>query len=183
MAGNLQQLARDLAGPIFPYIARRLAANKGTTFPTGIAAGDTFFRTDLMMWCVYDGTRWLTAHEYTAGIYLQATGANSVAVHELRQDYAPYVMRVAIGYQVITTNNGTNYWTIAVSSVNAAYSASTSLRSITTAAVAANSWNNSDAAVGLAPADRARFQIVLTQTMLPGLITAIATITYRLIIT
>jgi hypothetical protein len=177
-------LARPVqGGPAQPvYVTNPTAA--GTAFPTSPAAGDVFFRTDLGWWCYWDGTRWLTAHElvYATATVIDTNNGNTNAV-PARGDYAPYITRVALTRLVLTTNNGSNFWTIVVRGVNGSVGATTTLRTQSTAADAANAYTVNDAAPATAtPANRAGFDIAYTKSGTPGSLIAQATIHTRLII-
>lgn len=177
-------LARPvMGGPAQPvYVTNPTAA--GTTFPTSPAAGDVFFRTDLGWWCYWDGARWLTAHEvvYATGVVVDANNGSTAPV-PARTDYAPYITRVGLSRLVLTTNNGSNFWTLSVRAVNSSVGASTALRTQSTAADAANAYTVNDTApLAAAPANRAGFDVAYTKTGTPGSIVAQATIHARLII-
>lgn len=162
----------------------------GASFPTGISAGFRFFRTDLGFDCYYDGTRWLTIHEYHVPITMfgdQTAAANgNFTGPELRSDYAPYITRIVTGYHVATTNNGANFWTILLRAYNVAYSAATGIDQFDTSGVAANTWLQDDTATFSGtgtPANRARFDLSVTVFGAPGVITVNQVVSYRLIIT
>jgi hypothetical protein len=158
--------------------------NCGTTFPLAPAAGDVYFRTDLGFECYYDGTRWLTTHEYAESVTTTLFTANGNALaSQARSDYAIYVTRVAISTDVLTTNNGTNYWTVTVRGLNAALTATT-LLTFTTAADTVNVFTNHEAAPATnTPANRLFFDVLVAKTLTPGNIYTIVTIYYRLIVT
>lgn len=93
----------------------------GTTFPTGIASGFLFFRTDYNFLCVYDGTRWLTVHEYTCEVGFSqdltttySATANAIRRGGLRSDtFAPHFTRVQTSTTLgAGTSNSSNYWTV-----------------------------------------------------------------------
>jgi hypothetical protein len=138
---QIQRLARDLADPIYPYIAQRLRANQGTAFPaSGMAAGDLFFRTDYLLWFVYDGTRWVTQDEYALSPVVvfnvpTTTAPNNVGIIALPSVLDFYIERVIFQTFVETTNNGSNYYTVQVR-----LSDGTSITTRTTAADTVNTW-------------------------------------------
>lgn len=175
-------------------IARRLEQTQvverrggaGTAQPTGISAGFRFFRTDLGMDTYYDGTRWLSVHEYDATFQQTAfTTTATFVIAPLFQTYAPYVTRVALEYEVLTTNNATNFWTISLRGGSATYGATTTIDTFTSAAIAANTWTNIDRVpnTAQAPTNRAFFDIAAVPTLSPGILVLSATLYYRLIIT
>jgi hypothetical protein len=91
----------------------------GASFPTGIAAGYLFFRTDYLLWFVYDGTRWLTQDEYALSPVVvfnipTTTAPNNVGIIALPSVLDFYIERVVFQTFVETTNNGSNYYTVQV---------------------------------------------------------------------
>ncbi|HEX6293379.1 MAG TPA: hypothetical protein VFZ66_29630 [Herpetosiphonaceae bacterium] len=170
-------------------VERIAAANtteaSGTAFPSSPPTGLRFYRSDLGWWCFYDGARWLTCHELSAQRGVTGlTVATSVPISDIRQDYAPYVARCTTGYVVATTNNGSNYWTITIRGVNAAYNAASSVHQFNTSA-ASLTWAQNDAApsVSAAPSNRARIDVDLAVTGAPGSLSIYVTVYYRLIVT
>lgn len=173
-------VAVSLAGHTHPGFAR------GTAFPTSPAPalGDVFFRTDLMLPCTYDGTRWVTLHEYVASGNIAVSAGTSAPFAEIYTVYAPYITKIALGYQVATPNNATNYWNINVRSINAAYSNSSTILSVSTA-TGGTAWVNTSTDVLLTklPAYYSRFDInLLLGAGSPGSVKICATVYYRLII-
>ncbi len=161
--------------------------NIGTSFPTGPATNDRFFRTDLGWLCYYDGARWLTVHEYEAvlhwyqGITLPyAAGAANATLLllPLRTDRNYYYTRGKVYMEVATTNNGSNYWTMALV-INA-----TTVWSFNTSADSAGTGlNKEDSTASVATTGNfAQFK-TSAKTGTPGAITAHATFWYRLIVT
>lgn len=158
----------------------------GTAFPGTPYAGMRWFRTDLGLLCYYDGTRWLTVNEYVAEIRILASTvdhAQSEAVFQ-RADYALYVSRVVVETYVGTTNNGSNYWEVAVNSFNRSFSSPICIALPSTAADSANSWNAHDsAASNNPPSGYGILSFQIHKTGSPGELTAAAAVYYRMIIT
>ena len=97
----------------------------GSSWPTEPANNVPFFRTDLGLWAYFDGVRWLSVTEYESpflGALTQPIGASGVDVGYLPTSPSDkYASSVRVSYYVTSTNNGSNYWTVAVlNSVNAA---------------------------------------------------------------
>ncbi len=91
--------------------------NYGTANPTNWPNNVPFFRSDLGWWIYFDGTRWLTAHEYEMNMpafgspFPYAGGAPAtLLITPSRTDYAYYLLGARSYTLVNTTNNGTNYW-------------------------------------------------------------------------
>lgn len=148
---------------------------RGTAFPLsadlpgGLQSGDRFFRTDLGFACFYDGTRWLTVHEYCAPLvpgvgspafYTTAnTGDRRALLHSA---YAPFFTRGSVELLTGPTNNGANYFTFAFSA------GGTTIWSFTTAADAANAVVTKTTTTFTQPASATKVQLVLTVTGAPG---------------
>lgn len=166
---------------------------RGTSFPvSGLAAGQLYFRTDLGWLCYYDGARWLTVHEFSAGLNnVGLTYASTGSVYflqQLRQDYAVYITRWVVRTSVATTNDGSNYWTCILRGVNALASAATTVDQFTTAADTVATLTEHDRARGSfsgtnPPTEKSYLDIVLNETGAPGDITVYPTVYYRLIVT
>lgn len=128
---DYQNLAQNLVQPLSTWFARMDYARdlgRGTTFPLtadlpgGLQVDDRFFRTDLDFLCVYDGTRWLTAHEYALTLGLADT--NSMAASyaattagarygQVGRDFAPYFTRIDVNlFLGAGTSNTLNYWNV-----------------------------------------------------------------------
>lgn len=163
----------------------------GTSFPTGISDGFLFYRTDLDWLCVYDGTRWLTTHEYAepltmvSGTIIPKTDASYVLNQSLlfnasRSDYGIYATRVQFWTYITTTNNGSNYWVMEVTNTG------TVLATFSTVADSANTnlYKSADPATALATG-RQYWQLRTSNNVgTPGDISFLAcTVSYRLIVT
>ena len=158
----------------------------GTAFPTGIAAGFLFFRTDLGFLCFYDGTRWLTVHEYSVNWTYSAPAAGTYIMAVLRQDYAPYITRRATAVLTGITNTGANYWTITILGANATQSATTTIDVANTSAQGASVWASGSAAPSSTstPANAAAIDVQVAATGAPTVLPTLAiTVYYRLIVT
>lgn len=94
---------------------------RGTAFPGSPATNDLYFRTDRGLLYYYDGTRWLTVHEYEMDLALYQRNAQpyagagaTIIIAPARTDYGAMMTRAKLYLDVIGTNNGSNYWTISV---------------------------------------------------------------------
>lgn len=164
----------------------------GTAFPTSPAPAtdDLFYRTDLGLLCYYDGTRWLTVHEYTQTLSQAPNIANpktdatytlnqSILFGPSRQDYGIYYTKAYVWLFVATTNNGSNYWEVEITNTG------TSLAIFSTAADAANTnlYKANTTPVVLA-ASRQYWQLRTSNNVgTPGDLSYQAIVFYRLIIT
>ena len=90
---------------------------EGATFPGSPTNGTKFYRTDLNWLCFYDGTRWLTCHEYSQPIAIQdilvpraVSSAASTGYLALRQDFDLFLTSLTIMSLTVSPNNGSNYW-------------------------------------------------------------------------
>ena len=173
---------------------------RGTAFPAsadlpgGLQAGDRFFRTDLGWLCSYDGTRWLTVHEYSMPLEISnastpvtyAAAGNTVASRiAYRNDYSLYITRVSTITIVATTNDGTNNWTYSLRALVGNGTSALTIHTFTTAADAAGTQSTHDAAPSnnAVVASRNYFDIVVTKNNAPGALTLWSSVYYRLIVT
>lgn len=157
----------------------------GGAFPTGIATGFLFFRTDLGWLCSYDGARWLTAHEVAHPITIWTTyTVNTNLDTVLRTDVAPYVTRVAVVTYVATTNTGANYWSATLQGVNGNQTAGTTVLAFTTASDPVDTFTTHEAAASTPnPSNRTYWRLALSKTGAPGTLYINAVVYYRSIVT
>lgn len=155
---------------------------QGTAFPGSPAAQDRFFRTDLLLDCVYDGTRWLSQNEYLATMIPEAllpyTTSIYVARGALRGDISVYLTKFRAPTLVVAPNNGSNYWTVKVLDASGAVT----LAQISTAATTAGVWTAGNVTVNTVDAD-IMFNVTVTKTGAPGALYAPVGLYYRLILT
>lgn len=159
----------------------------GTTFPTGIGAGFLFFRSDLGFLCYYDGTRWLTVHEYVIATNPNRTvvAVNTIWDTTIRFDFAPWFTRVALTTNAAAVNNGTNFWTIAVQGVDLALAAATTFYNPNTSADTAGVETDHGGNVGSnnSPTNRQFLRLAVAKTLTPGNLTISCSVSYRLVVT
>jgi hypothetical protein len=179
----------------FPRWTTTRNLGRGTAFPVtgdlpgGLRSDDRFYRTDLSWACYYDGTRWLTAHEYETALPVATTTASPVSAtySANRTDYAPYVTRAIMATNVATTNNATNYWTVNIRGINGAFSAGTTVIGRNTSSDTVAVWSFVETPGGSlstqTPANYAYWEIQCTKTLAPGAITVTIQLVYRLIVT
>ena len=95
------------------------AGGSGVAFPTTAVTGDRFWRIDLGEGFHYDGTRWLTDTLHHISIANNPTTADADITTTqnpfrtaILTDYANvFLEAVSTHYKVLTTNDGSNYWT------------------------------------------------------------------------
>lgn len=165
----------------------------GAAFPANPFLYRPFFRTDLGWLCYWDGTRWLTVHEYSTslGFNIGTNGVGATATTNFysqarpRQEYAPYVTRVAAASFVATTNDGANYWSWDVAGSSSGWGTNNTILAWNTSADTVNVWSAHDAAPSTPnPANYFWFSLrLVTKTLNPGQTFANATIFYHLIVT
>lgn len=165
----------------------------GPAFPASPPTGFLFYRTDLGWLCEYDGTRWLTVHEYSIGnaggnaanTFADFSASDSFAmIWRLRTDYAPYFTRAAATTRVSTTNTGASYWTIALDCYNLAFGAGTTAYSVATSADAADTYTAHEGTPSTpAPANRHHLALSVQKSGTPGTLRVLFQAFYRLIIT
>lgn len=183
-----------LLTPYFPTRAGSLELGRGTAFPTighdgaAVQAGARFFRTDLGWASYYDGTRWLTAHEYMIPVQALTTftgpGTLAGTITALRTDYAPYFTRVEMTTVVAATNNGSNYWTCELIGVDLPFTSVSVISNPSTIADTVGVRVNHAAAAGApTPSNRQFIRGRFTTTGSPGQLEITISAFYRLIVT
>lgn len=186
---ELQQQIQALRGTVDQLKSREVVARSGSAFPATYPLNTPFFRSDLGWWCYFDGTRWLTAHEYqmAAGLTTYAATNNPGLDHTFRGDYSPYITRVAVVTSAAATNNGTNFWTISIQGVNLAKSAATDIYVFNTSGHTAGVLTQTDVGGGTLSnqvlANRQYWRTACGTTGAPGNLTIHSSIFYRLIVT
>lgn len=158
---------------------------EGTSFPVSPTSGDKFYRTDLNWLCFYDGTRWLTAHEYDIPLTspnASTAGDWTFSRAALRADRQIYLTTCHTTTWHLTAPSALNYWTIDVSTYNASRT-KTTLFSFATSSYASGM---------VARSDTLNTAVATTQLMIEGRIVETGgapnvlvshTIYYRLIVT
>jgi len=194
---DYDQQAYNLRKPLSVFLMSYealLDLGRGTAFPTvghdgaAVQAGARFFRTDLGLLCYYDGTRWLTVHEYvvqfTTAHYVQtAIGTALVGEVTFRQDFAPYFTRQTTEQVVAGRNNGTSCWTLAYRTMSTAGAVGTTLLTWNTSADTAAVVVFHDGTTVTTAATYGSVQLIATGTLAPGALTINgAVLFYRLII-
>lgn len=164
------------------YLYRR-GGQQGTAFPGSPATGDRFFRTDLLYDCVYDGSRWLTAESELAPmprytLPLSVTG--SAGLWPKHGSYARYVTALNVTYNVQTTNNGSNYWTIKLVRADTGGALTSD---ISTSAASPGVWTNTALSSLNLVTGSYGLSLVTGKVGAPGDLFVTATISFRLIIT
>jgi hypothetical protein len=101
----------------------------GTTFPTGPATNDHYYRSDLQMEFYYDGTLWLSDQLFVLPLQQNSAATPPYAAADALVSAIPtntlgtrrdvWVVGWACTTFVNTPNDGTHYWTISLSVGNA----------------------------------------------------------------
>ena len=93
----------------------------GSSFPGSPSTNDLFFHTTYGMIFKWDGTRWVTVTLYTQPLDTQRALNNLSATNTfdspLYQDGSVWLEKFMASMYVITTNDGTRYWTAACEGV------------------------------------------------------------------
>lgn len=159
----------------------------GTAFPSSPAAGERFFRTDTGFEYFYDGSRWLTTCEFVVpivGLTQYSANADTPAVLVSATDTFR-ITRITMSTYVATTNNGSNYWNVALQGVNDAFTAFTVISTANTSAQSANTFVRSapTASDPQLASGRAALRLGLTKTGSPGDLRIMLSVHYRFVIT
>lgn len=155
----------------------------GAAFPSSPATGLLFFRTDLGFLAYYDGAHWLSAHEYEADLTPYVAGStvrlaatnNTVLIQPRRTDYSAGLTRIKLYADVLTTNNGTNYWSFAIGTDT------TTAWSPDTSADAANTGLNKETAPGTVITGNF-WKAGVTKVGAPGTLAFNVSVFYRLVL-
>lgn len=166
-------------------VIERPLTSYGATKPSGWPVNVPFFDQTSLYSVIWDGTRWMTAHEY--GLLITPQISNTVAFDTAmviaRDDgYHAYWTYAAVQTFISPTNDGTNFWTIELQGVNNAIAATTTLASFSTAALAAG---GNYTALGISTPEPANHPFVrahVTKTGAPSAIALTMTGYYRLVI-
>ena len=156
-----------------------------TAFPASPATGRRVYRSDLNLLCVYNGAQWVTVNEYTAtSAIFDVTAIGLTGRVTVSREYKPYYTRYEVSSYVGTTNNGSNYWTAEIRSVNEVYGTATTIQTLNTSADAANTFVRKRGACSTnVPTNYGFIDFyVSTKTGTPGMWTAQTLLYYRLII-
>lgn len=184
-------LAPDGAGGVeFRAEAAGGGIDSGASFPGSPTAGDLFHRTDLTpaLWR-YDGTRWLCTcqHEASLGQVNSITATNGVsgrfALPAAGLDL--YIDEFISTLFVVTTNNGSNYWTTNIVPVLADNSSDAAYYSANTSALAADTWVELTGGAGQI-VDVSAYKVLrwsLQKTSSGGALSGTALLKYRFIAT
>jgi hypothetical protein len=179
------RLGAGAAGAALSMINSVIAWNSGTSFPGSKATGDRYWRTDLGLLFYWDGTRWVTVNEYsTSGVTetLAPTATNTLTRMAALTDFDIYATVWDVSTFVVTTNNGTSFWTIEAVKTSTA-NADTNMTTGNTSADAANTWTRHKLTVNTAIVSAANPTIGLhaTKTSAPGQLFYSATLRFRII--
>jgi hypothetical protein len=185
---SMQRQIQELQDSLERLRKADAGAASGTAFPGSPPTNLVFYRSDLGLLCYYDGTRWLTVHEYYVPIILRQTFTltNSLVEQVIRTDYAPYFTRSVTLTNVAAPNSGAAYWTFTSAGINTARSASTTIEtwntSGDTAAVETLRDNAPNTSATIANRTLIRGVVQITAGA-PGAITIAHALYFRLIIT
>lgn len=163
----------------------------GTSFPGSPATNDLFFRTDLGLFCYYDGTRWLTVQVYELPFAQQEafptyTANGNIGRLPVHNTYSMWLVGLYATTYVSSANSGnsgSHFWTLTLNRVNAANTA-TSIGTIVTSPDTADTWTQHTLAVNAALAAGAlHFRLSAAKTGTPGDLHPEVVLAFRLIIT
>lgn len=158
----------------------------GTTFPATPQTDQRHYRPDLGWWCFYDGTRWLTVHEYEmnmpffGGVFPYA-GASPATLLLTPSRNDTYYLTGARSYTLVnTTNDGANYWSFQLLDDNA-----TNLWAFSTSAQAAGAGTlQAQGLMGVVTLTNFLNVNIVGKTGAPGALSVCnVTVWYRLVLT
>ncbi len=159
--------------------------SSGTSFPGSPSTNDLYFRTDRGIIYFYNGTRWLSVDLMKTDMSTQtalapytASGASTQFGVAFGGEYDLWLEEFITNSAVVTTNTGSNYWTIPLTRDPSA----TALASYTTASDTVNVNTKHRVTIGaLNGTSDGYFTCNPTKTGSPGSLYMQAMVTYRLV--
>ena len=132
-AGQVLTVNSGATAPEWAAAAGGSGITSGTSFPGSPSDRDLFYRTDRDLLYFYDlaNTRWLTVTLYhglmsiAQSLMPAATSGQTMLRAHIPNDYDVLLIEWEGSVYVNTTNNGSNYWTLALSHRNAGSSTGT----------------------------------------------------------
>lgn len=177
--------ASSLSGSDRVAAASDLVVSSGTSFPATPFTG-LFYRTDRDLVYFHDGTRWLTANLYR-DVFPGGETVNPASSNKSLGFLVPWGATdiwMETWYSamfVLTTNNGTNFWTVGLNR-DSTNGTQTTFASFTTAADAANAWVTRATAVGELFGGTAKLlSVTASKTLNPGNLYFSNALSYRLV--
>lgn len=143
----------------------------GTAFPSSPVTNERFFRTDRGLEYFYDGTRWVTVHEY----HIPMGGSNATlsastnvfGAAQLWNGEDIYITNLYAKINVAATNNATNYWDMVWQKIESGAVSAATLTTVSTSADSAG-WIEKTTAINAAHTDLAAIRVNLTKVLGPG---------------
>lgn len=163
---------------------------KGTSNPSGSVNDVLNWRTDIGRGSYYNGTRWATPDvkilpfDNTAAFTAITASNTNVGRLNHNGDLDWLLYRWAASVFIATTNNASNYWTLTLRYITAGNTV-TNVSTMTTAALAANTWARIASATfspATAPVSAFMFEIIATTTGAPGSLLVVPQLLIREII-
>lgn len=154
-ANTAAKLTLGAAGGHLARINGAVAWDSGTSNPGSAATGDRYWRTDIGMEVYYDGTRWLTTQVFPIHLKIDdvvtwpLTSTTSVVARAslpFGGTYDLWLMSWYFTNTILTTNDGSNYWTASLRKFPAT-GASTQIATVATNADTAGTAYNKTAAI------------------------------------
>lgn len=155
-----------------------------TSHPAGVPTGYTQYRTDLGLVEYYDGTRWLTTHEYVQDMPIYGRhgfpyggGATTLMLSPLRTDRQIYYTRGKTYIDVVAPNTGAAFWSF-TASIGA-----TAVWSYDTSGDAPGvNINKEDATAAITAGPPTYARLDVSKTGAPGTVVVAFSFWYRLVI-
>lgn len=176
---------RDSAGAI-----TMVGVGAGSSFPSNPNTNDRFYRTDRGIEYYYDGTRWVSIQLFRDTFMgpeslVPATTTNTSfgRIATWGSQYDLWLVDFYTMLRVITTNNGTNYWTAALRKATAAASFTT-IVTPDTSAQSINDWVHTRTSIGALlnnGTTHTFMDVNYAKVNAPGNLYAAAAVTYRLV--
>jgi hypothetical protein len=162
----------------------RIAA--ATAFPGTPVTNDLYFRSDYGEWFYYDGANWLSCQTYTMTIapgdaFTTLTANNASFLRGAIPRYGItsdiFLLDAHGPAAVLTTNDGTKYWTLTITK----YPAGSTVATWNTSADTVNAWNNHKVAINALLGVNYVLEVGAVKTSTPGSLLTAVSITFKLV--
>ncbi len=188
IAGTDGQAVFDSIDDTIAALSAGVGFPSGSSFPGSPSTDDLFYRTDRGLMYFYNGTRWLTVTLYRVPFSIGTSANPATATANIGRvvagtTYDLWMEKFTTTVLVLTTNDGSNYWTLDLIKTNAA-NAATSIVTFNTSGHTATNWTVTETAIGalLTPGTYKQLQVDATKTAgAPGNLYYALSLEYRLV--
>jgi hypothetical protein len=164
----------------------------GTSMPVSPDTGDMIFRSDLYMWFVYDGSRWISTTLYHMPLSLSFgdSGGVSASQAQYHSGVVPYhpgsailIEDIHLQYYVSagTALSGSHKWVVTFYTKSGNYTVSDTLGSYSIDSGSSSTWRSQVITVDATPGTDNIITMDVVKTGTPGALRSVALVTYRVV--